>query len=300
MYGTWWRKRTISDRIFIVISSFIMIFVCVIVLYPLLFVLTASVNGGKMYGSISLIPQKISTSGYSAIIQYRHISTGYLNTIYYTVVGCTISLTVTTLCAYPLSRREFMSAKYFIIFYSATMFFSGGLIPSYLVVKGLGVLNSIWAIVLPSALSIPNVLMMRTYFKTTIPDELKEAAGIDGCGDWRFLVRIVLPLSIPIMATIGIFYSVASWNSYFNAMIYITSREKLPLANILREILVVNSSNSPNNNGMLMGTSDVSGVQRVEMMKYAAIVISSLPLLVIYPFIQRFFVKGVMIGTLKG
>jgi len=180
------------------------------------------------------------------------------------------------------------------------MFFSGGLIPSYLVVKSLGILNSMWAIVLPSAMSVPNMFMMRTYFKSTIPEELQEAARMDGCGEWRFLLRVVLPLSLPIMASIGLFYSVSSWNSYFNAMIYITTRDKLPLANILREILVINSSNSPSTSNILMASSDVSGIQRVEMMKYAAIVISSLPLLAIYPFLQRFFIRGVMLGSLKG
>ena len=300
MSEMWWKKRTKADRCFIMFSTLVMALICIIVIYPLLFVVSSSVNGGKMYGSVSLIPQRLSISGYSAIVQHRLIFTSYLNTVIYTVIGCVISLSITILCAYPLSRRELWCGKYFIYFYTATMFFSGGLIPSYLVVKSLGILNSMWAIVLPSAMSVPNMFMMRTYFKSTIPEELQEAARMDGCGEWRFLLRVVLPLSLPIMASIGLFYSVSSWNSYFNAMIYITTRDKLPLANILREILVINSSNSPSTSNILMASSDVSGIQRVEMMKYAAIVISSLPLLAIYPFLQRFFIRGVMLGSLKG
>jgi len=181
-----------------------------------------------------------------------------------------------------------------------TMYFSGGLIPTYLTIRGYGILDTIWALILPVSLSVYNMIVMRTYFRTSIPDEMHEAASIDGCGEWRFLTQIVLPLSGPIIAVIGLYYAVDLWNGYFNAMVYLQDKAKLPLANVLRELLIQNQSLGMESNVQMDSTTLALLEMRSQVMRYSLIIVSSLPVMMLYPFVQKYFVKGVMIGAVKG
>jgi multiple sugar transport system permease protein/putative aldouronate transport system permease protein len=213
-------------------------------------------------------------------------------------VGTAIAMLVTICCAYPLSRHDFAGRKPIMTLCIFTMYFSGGLIPTYLWIRDLGLYDTIWALVLPGSLSVYNMIIMRTYFQSQIPEDLYKAALIDGCGDLRFLISIALPLSGPILAVIALYYAVAQWNAYFNAMVYIQTRTKLPLPNVLREILVLNMISGIDVN--LDEELATKMEQRAELMKYSLIVVASLPVMVLYPLVQKYFVKGVMIGAIKG
>ena len=217
--------------------------------------------------------------------------------MFYMIVGTTVNVILTILAAYPLSRRDFYGRGIFMFLFVFTMMFNGGLIPNYLLVQDLGLLNSRWALIIPNALSVFNVIITMSFFKSTIPNELLESAQLDGCNDFKFLFKIVLPLSAPIIAVISLFYAVGHWNSYFGALIYLRDASLFPLQLILRDILVQNSVD-PSMMGDATQLANKIGLQ--QLLKYSLIVVSSLPVLIAYPFVQRFFVKGVMIGSLKG
>ena len=291
-------RLSTGDKIFYGVVYLFAAITLVVFVYPLLWVLVSSVSGGVMMSGLSLIPKQVTWEGYKAVFEHDMVLSGYKNSVIYMVVGSAIAMVVTILCAYPLSRSDFKRKKYFMAICMFTMYFEGGLIPTYLTIRSLGLLDTIWALVLPVALSVYNMIVMRTYFSTQIPDEMREAAQIDGCGDWRFLLQIVLPLSGPILAVIFLYYAVALWNSYFNAMIYIKTRAKLPLANILRELLIL--SLTPELERGLNSETLALMEKRAEVMKYSLIVVASLPVMCIYPFVQKHFVKGVMIGAVKG
>lgn len=290
-------RYSAGDKIFLGINWLILSAFMLIILYPLLFIISASFSAGTSIMSLSLIPERFSTAGYEAVLQYKDIWSGYANSLIYMLAGTFISLVVTILCAYPLSRRDFKGGPFVMTLCMITMYFSGGMIPSFLVIRNLGMLNTRWAILLPGAMSVYNMIVMRTYFRTQIPSEVLESAQLDGCGNIRYLLSIVLPLSTPILAVIGLFYAVGYWNAYFDAMLYLTSdRTKFPLSLILREILVLNSAD--------MDTLDISVLMKLEerrnVMKYAVIIVSSLPVMLLYPFVQKYFVSGIMIGAVKG
>lgn len=291
-------RHTFGDKIFLTVDFIILFTLLIIIAYPLIYIFFASFNAQVTKMGLSLIPEKWSIQGYKAVFEYKFIWSGYLNTLIYTTVGTLINLFVTICCAYPLSRKDFKGRGFVMVMCMITMYFSGGLIPTYLVVKDLGMLNTMWSIVLPGAMSVYNMIVMRTYFDTQIPLELLESAQLDGCGNLNFLRRIVLPLSVPILAVVGLFYAVGHWNSYFNAMIYLTKRDQYPLQVILRDILIMNTLD-PSESSV-----DLSLVQSMEerqnVMKYSLIIVSSLPVLILYPFIQKYFVKGIMIGAIKG
>jgi putative aldouronate transport system permease protein len=223
---------------------------------------------------------------------------GYRNTIFYTVVGTVINLFLTTLAAYPLSRRDLPGRNIFMFLITFTMFFHGGLIPTYLVVKGLGMVDTFWALVIPNAIATYNLIVMRTYFQTSIPWELQEAALIDGCSNTRLLLKIILPLSKPIIAVMVLFYAVMHWNAFFNALIYLRDEELYPLQLILREILIMNQTSLSDDASIQFGMDEK--LLLAESIKYALIIVASVPVLIMYPFVQRHFVKGVMIGSIKG
>lgn len=278
-----------------------MFLLCIVILflYPLLFVLSASVSDPLkvLGGELWLFPKGITFDSYRRIFQNNDIITGYRNTIMYTAVGTAINLIMTTLAAYPLSRKELSGKTAIIILFTVTMYFHGGLIPTYLVIKQLSLLNTFWVMVIPNAVAMFNVFVMISFFKSTIPEEIHEAATIDGCSHFKILYSIVLPLSYPIMAVMVLFYGVAHWNAYFNALIYLSSREMFPLQLIMREILVQNEMSSM----MEVGMETVAHQALLaESIKYALIVVSSLPFLLLYPFLQRYFVKGVLLGAIKG
>ncbi|MFB7813944.1 carbohydrate ABC transporter permease [Paenibacillus chitinolyticus] len=273
--------------------------VSLIVLYPLVFVLVASFSSPEavMRGEVWLWPKDITWMGYTKIFQNNEILTGYLNTIVYTVVGTAINLILSVAAAYPLSRKDFAGRNAISALMVFTMFFSGGMVPTYLLVKNLGMLNTMWALVIPGAVSVYNIIIMRTFFQSSIPGEMQEAASIDGCSNLGILWKIVLPLSMPIIAVMILFYSVGHWNSYFSGLMYLTDRDKYPLQLFLREILIQGQMQE------MLGVGDDSHARNVmegEAIKYAVVIVANLPVLMLYPFLQRYFVKGVMIGSVKG
>ncbi|WP_248926987.1 carbohydrate ABC transporter permease [Paenibacillus hamazuiensis] len=291
--------RSRGDRIFDAINTLLLVLITFVVLYPLLFVLSASISdpSAVVKGDLWLLPKGVNFSGYAKVFGNNEILTGYANTIMYTLVGTAINLVMTVCAAYPLSRKDFRGRHVITAMIVFTMFFSGGLIPTYLLVKKLGMLNSIWALVVPNAVAVYNIVIMRTFFQTSIPYEIQEAASIDGCGNFRILLRVVLPLSMPIVAVMILFYAVGHWNAFFNALIYLSDRSKYPLQLFLREILI---------QGQMQAMIDMADdslakkLMEVEVIKYAVVVIANLPVLLLYPFLQKYFVKGVMIGALKG
>ncbi len=290
-------RYSASDRAFLALDWFVLILFFLVLAYPLLYVVVSSFTPVPLKGA-SLIPEKFSLQGYEAVFNYRYIWIGYRNSLLYMALGTALALFVTTCCAYPLSRADFKGGKVMMALCVFTMYFSGGMIPTFLWMKDLGMIDSIWSLVLPGSLSVYNMIVMRTYFKNSIPGELREAAQLDGCNDYRFIWSIVLPLSGPILAVIGLYYAVGLWNGYFNALLYIRTREKLPLTMFLREILVLNQS-SALDAGMDMEQM-ARAEDRAQLMKYSLIILGSLPVMVLYPFVQKYFVKGVMIGAVKG
>lgn len=291
--------RSIGDRIFDVVNYVLLTLVMLIVLYPLLFVLSASVSNPEtvLRGEMWLIPKQINFDAYAKIFQNKDILLGYGNTILYTLLGTAINLIMTICAAYPLARKDFLGRGLITAMIVFTMFFGGGLIPTYLLIKNLNMLDTLWVMVIPNAVAVWNIIIMRTFFQQSIPGEIQEAAMIDGCSHMQTLLRIVLPLSMPIIAVMVLFYAVGHWNSYFNALIYLSSKDKFPLQLILREILIQSDSGD-----MIKLTSEsaVKMKMSVEGLKYAVLVVANLPMLVLYPFLQRYFVKGIMIGALKG
>lgn len=290
--------ETRGDKLFGFINSLLLVMILLIVLYPLVFVLSASISNPAAVsrGELWLFPKEITFVGYQKVFQNREILTGYGNTILYTVIGTSINLLMTILAAFPLSRTNLPGRNVIMFALVFTMFFSGGLIPSYLVVKKLGLLNSMWALVLPGAVSVYNIIIMRTFFRTSVPYEVQEAAMIDGCTTLQILYRIMLPLSMPIIAVMVLFYSVDHWNSYFSALIYLTDRDKFPLQLILREILIQNQMDK-----MAGGASALSEqIMYGQAIKYAVVIVANLPVFLLYPFLQRYFVKGMTIGAIKG
>ncbi len=293
------KKRLNSDHIFLAFDWVMIVLIFAVVFYPLWYTVIASFDSDVYSTRLKIWPAKPSLEGYSAIFQYSKVWVGYKNSIVYTVVGTFISMVMTIAAAYPLSRKDLRGRTIVMFLFSFTMYFSGGLIPSFLLVADLKMLDSIWALVIPGAISVYNMIVMRTYFATSIPEELLDASRVDGCSNTRFLSAIVIPLSTPILAVISMYYAIAIWNSYFNALIYITDYKKLPLQMILREILIANKIDA----NMLGDYDPESAAQLMrmqEIMKYSLILIASVPMLIIYPFVQRYFVKGVMIGAIKG
>ncbi|GIO37076.1 sugar ABC transporter permease [Paenibacillus antibioticophila] len=291
-------KGPSDERLFDVIVYLIAAVIILIVLYPLLFVVSASFSDPArvLNGEVWLLPKGLTLEAYTNILHNDKIWTGYRNSIVYAVVGTLINIIMTLLAAYPLSRPDLPGRKGLMMIVTLTMFFSGGLIPSYLLVKSLGMVDTMWALIIPGAISTYNLIVMRTYFQSSIPWELQEAAHIDGCSNWRLLISIILPLSKPIIAVMVLFYAVGHWNAFFNALIYIRTEDLYPLQLVLREILMI--SQSAGVDGGNVGMEEK--ILLSESIKYAVIIISSLPVLIMYPFVQRHFVKGVMIGSIKG
>jgi putative aldouronate transport system permease protein len=291
-------KETRSDQIFTIANYIVLTLFLLAVLYPLIFILSASMSDplAVSAGRVWLWPVDINFSGYQAVVEYNTIVRGFLNSVFYAGVGTLVNVTLTLLAAYPLSRRDLWGRNWFMLLFVFTLLFSGGLIPTYLVVHDLGLLNTRWALILPTAMAAWNMIITRTYYQVTIPNELLEAARIDGCDDFRFFLRIVLPLSKPIIAVNALFYAVAHWNQFFNALIYLTDESLFPLQLVLREILIQNTVDPTQ-----MDVAEM--VQRQELrdlLKYTLIVVASIPPLLAYPFVQKHFVRGIMIGSLKG
>jgi len=292
-------RRSKEDKIFDSINIFLVAIMVILVVYPLYFIVIASISNPNLIyeGKVWLLPKDITFEGYQRIFSDSKIWLGYKNSIIYTFVGTLVNVSCTLMAAYALSRRDLYGRNLIMFLFLFTMFFSGGLIPTYLVVKNLGLLNTMWALILPKAVAVWNVIVARTYFQTSIPNELLEAAKMDGCSDAKFFWKIVLPLSKPIVAVMVLFYAVGHWNSYFDALIYLNNEDLYPLQLILRNILIQNEASTQ----MMSDIDSLAAKQRVsELIKYGVIIVASIPLLVLYPFVQKYFVKGVMIGGIKG
>ena len=268
--------------------------VCIITLYPFIYVLACSFSSDPaiLGGKVTFLPVGFQTRTYKLVFDYPNIGLSYVNTILYTVVGTAVNLVLTILGAYPLSRKDLPGRKPITFFFTFTMLFGGGLIPTYLVIKSLHLLDSFWVMILPTAVSTWNLIMMKTFFQAT-PVSLLEAARIDGSSELGTLLRIVLPLSIPSIMTIGLFYAVGHWNDYFQAMIYLNTPEKYPLQILLRDIVLQNSMDKQ------FASMQMGQRQGSEGVKYATIMFATVPILCVYPFIQKYFVKGVMLGSIK-
>ena len=291
--------HSLNDRIFNTVNYAILTVILLIILFPLIYTLSASFSDPKMVtsGKLYFLPVGFNLNSYREVFKNRDILTGYRNTLFITAIGTLANMILTVCGAYPLSRKDFYGRKVLMMLFSFTMFFSGGIITTFLVVQSLGLMNSWAALILPGAVSTYNLIIMRTYFMNSVPYELQEAAYIDGYSNLGILVRVVLPLSGPILAVIALYYAVGYWNSYFSAMLYISDRSKYPLQLFLREVLIMNQAQN-----MLDASAEEMARQamRAETIKYSVIVVSSVPMLILYPFVQKFFVKGVMIGALKG
>lgn len=291
-----------EDRFIDIIVYALASVIFILVLYPLIYILSASISEPRLVtmGEVVFLPKQITFEGYQKIFEYTPIWVGYRNTVFYTVVGTAINLLLTVTCSYVLSRKDFFGRRFFTLLFTFTMFFNGGLIPTYLVVKQLGILNTVWSMWLPVAVSVYNVLICRTYFESSIPFEIQESACIDGCSDMQILLRIMLPLSKPIIAVLGLFYAVTHWNTYFNALIYLSDVKLYPLQLYLRSILILDQMSEMLGADAEMVEQLIRRMELKESMKYGIIVVSSLPIIMLYPFLQRYFVKGVMIGAVKG
>ncbi|MCR8629967.1 carbohydrate ABC transporter permease [Paenibacillus radicis (ex Xue et al. 2023)] len=291
-------QRIGSDKMFTILISILSFIILLAVSYPLIYVISASFSspGALMSGRVWLLPVEPGLEGYKAVVAYKNVWTGYANSLFYTIIGTCINVVLTIAAAYPLSRKDLSGRKFILLLFTFTMIFSGGMIPTYLLVKDLGLLNTRWALLIPNALSVFNVIVAMSFFRSNIPDELLESAKIDGCSNFRFMTSIVLPVSGAIIAVISLFYAVDHWNSFFDALLYLSDKNKYPLQIFLREILLLNTSDN-----LTLDVADQN--QRLylnELLKYSLIIFASLPLIITYPFVQKHFVKGVMIGSLKG
>lgn len=300
-------KRYVKgDHFFQVVITIILLLFFVIQIYPLLYVISASFSDADAVkaGELVLFPVGFNLEGYKFVLQYKDIWTGYLNTTFYTVAGTLLNLAVTLPCAYALSCEEVVGRNKIMVFFMITMYISGGLVPGYLNIKALGLVNTRAVMIINGALSVYNMIVARTFFASSIPNELKEAAKIDGSSTFGIFFRIVMPLSKAIIAVMTLYYGVAHWNAYFNAMIYLDDREKYPLQLFLREILMQSKLiGAAASNGSL--TDDEMKMyeelaRSADLVKYCVIIIATLPMMIIYPKLQKFFEKGVMIGSVKG
>lgn len=294
-------KKDKGDRLFYFLNGLLLAVALIVVLYPLIYIVSASFSSttAVITGRVWLWPVDFSLSGYKAVFENRHIVTGYANTIFYTFFGTLVNVILTVAAAYPLSRRDFKGRNIYMMVFVFTMFFNGGLIPTYILMTKLNLVNTRYVMLLAGALSVYNMIITRTFLQANITDELYEAAKIDGASDIKILFKIVLPLSKAIIAVITLFYMVYHWNQFFNAFIYLNDKKLFPLQLILREILISNKIDvSMMENIELEELEAKEGL--AELLKYSLIIVSSAPVLMIYPFVQKYFVKGVMIGSVKG
>ncbi len=288
-----------GDKIFDTFNYIILFIIMALVLYPLVFFLSASVSDPieVVTGRVVLWPRGFTLDSYSRVFSNPTIIRGYANSIFYTILGTSLSMILTTFAAFALSRPDLRGRKFFTVMITLTMFFSGGMIPLYLVVQKLNLIGNFWSIILPSLMSAYNMIIMRSYFQASIPYSIQEAAVIDGCSPLKLLTKIILPLSVPVMAVVALYYGVARWNSYFSCMLYLGSRKDLwTLQLVIREIVIQSTTTEM----MDVGLVSLDQIMAKEAIKYTVIIVSSLPLLIVYPFIQKHFVKGVMIGAVKG
>lgn len=292
-------KQSRKDNAFNICIYIIVIVLTLLVLYPVIYVISASFSNSEAVaqGKVWLLPVDFSIEAYKAVFRHKDLWIGYRNTIFYTVAGTVINVVLTMICAYPMARKDLVGRKALSMFFTFTMLFNGGMIPNYLLVKSLGMTNTVWSMLIPGAMSVYNMIVARTFIESNIPTDMLEAAKIDGCSDFRFFLQIVLPLSKAIIAVLALWYAVGHWNSYFNAFLYLTDKELYPLQIFLKEILVQSKISSD----VITNAADAAEMQNMKLLlKYAVIVVSTVPMFAFYPIAQKHFVKGVMIGSVKG
>ncbi len=294
-----WRQKSVGDRTFDIALGILLAIFVIIVVYPLYFVVLASVSDPLLVskGQVLLWPKEMSLFGFQKVFEDTRIWIGLRNTVIYTVLGTIINMAATLPAAYALSRKDMRGRKTVMMFFVFTMFFNGGLVPTYLLMQKLHLVNTIWVFILPFAVNVYNLIIARTFFENSIPTELYESAALDGCSDFKFFVSMVMPLSKAVVSVIMLYYMVAHWNDFFTGLIYIRDQKLNPLQLVLREILIANNVFAAGGTGGSLSSYDQMYADTV---KYAIIIISSLPMLIIYPFIQKYFEKGVMIGAIKG
>ena len=291
-------RQSAGDRAFNIVNAVVMTLITVVIVYPLYYVLLASITDPVIVNSGKLLfyPESPYFDGYARAFDYAPLWTGYGNTLKYTVVGTAVALLCTIPAGYALSRMDLPGRRVIMFLFTFTMFFSGGIIPLYLVIKSLHMYDTIWAIVLPVAVSAYNLIVCRSFFDTGIPTEMLEAARIDGCTDFKFFFRIVIPLSSTIIAVMCLFYATALWNMFFNPLMFLSGKENMPLQVVLRDLVLMNQATSMTNNA-----EEIAMRQKlVEQLKYCIVVLAAAPLLIVYPFLQKYFAKGVMVGAVKG
>lgn len=290
-------RSDLSDKIFYLFIYVFLGFLALVILYPLYFIIIASISDpdAVLGGDVILFPVGITLSGFEAILHRSDVWLGYLNTIIYTALTVVLSLVVTVPAGWALSRKQLLGKKFFMIYFIIPMFFGGGLIPFYNVMSQLNLINTPWAVILPSILSVWNLFMTRTFFESSIPDGLVEAARIDGASEFRIFFSLVLPLSRAILAVMALYYAVGQWNSYFNAMIFLQDENLYPLQLILREILIASETTTGGS-----GETILEQYRLANQIKYVSVIVSSAPVIMLYPFVQKYFAQGAMIGSLKG
>ncbi len=295
-----------GDLVFMIIVCVVLALFFFVEFYPMFFIVIASFSDplAVANGQALFWPVRPTLDGFKYVLSYTVIWLGYANTFFYTIVGTAVNLAVTLPCGYALSRRDLKGKRFFMVLFMFTMYFSGGLVPSYLNIRQFGLVDSRWVLIIPGAMSVYNMIVCRTFFSSTIPWELHEAARIDGASDFRTFARIVLPLSAPIIVVMILYYGVGHWNEYFNAMIYLKTRSKFPLQSFLREILIKGEMYKEEiAKGMLDGEAIqdmLKQLDTINMIKYCIIIIATVPMLALYPWLQKYFAKGVMIGSVKG
>ncbi|MCL2479262.1 MAG: carbohydrate ABC transporter permease [Treponema sp.] len=292
-------RNTGEDRVFYIFVFVILGFLFLVVLYPMIYVISSSFSSpwAVSTGRVVLWPVDLSLEGYKAVFTNNMIGIGYMNTVIYTICGTLINVFMTVLAAYPLACPRLPGKKIFMFLFTFTMLFSGGMIPSYILIRTLGMLNTRWAMVIPGAIGVYEMIITRTFFMSSIPAELQEAAEIDGASDIQYMLHCVLPLSKAVLAVITLYFAVGHWNAYFNAFLYLTNKNLFPLQIVLRDILL---SNMIDPTVTMDETLLAAKLGMADLLKYALIIVSSLPVMMIYPFIQKYFIQGVMIGSLKG
>lgn len=292
-------RRREGSNVFHFFNYLFLGLILLIVAYPIYFVLIASISHPSVVntGEVIFAPKSLTLEGYSAVFSDSQIMTGYKNSLIYTLVGVLFSVTTTILAAYTLSRKDLPGRKVFMMLIVFTMYFGGGMIPTYLLVNNLGLIDSMWSLIFTGMIVPYNLIVARTFFESSIPGELRESAQLDGCTEWQFFKSVAMPLSKAVVAMMILFYGVAQWNTYFNAMIYIRTRDKYPLQLVLRNILIENQVSQE-----MMNDAQQAALQmeRAGLIKYVSIIVSAAPLMILYPFVQKHFVKGVLIGSVKG
>ncbi|MDR2040129.1 MAG: carbohydrate ABC transporter permease [Bacteroidales bacterium] len=295
----WKIRQSRSDKFFYFVTNLYLVLSFLVVLYPIVYIFSASFSSTRavMSGKVVLWPVELSLEGYKTVFRESKVLTGYLNTIFYTIIGTSISVILTIMAAYPLSRKKFIGRNFITYLFVFTFLFQGGMIPMYLLVQNLHLLNTRAALVIPNAIWVTNMIIARTYYQTNIPEELVEAGSLDGCSHFQFLFHVVLPLSKAITAVLVLYYAVGQWNAFFDAFLYLTNVKLFPIQIVLRDILVATQADTN-----LIADPELMIIQQgmAELLKYSLIIVVNVPIWLVYPFVQKYFVQGVMIGSIKG